>query len=229
MSSLVAKLVRGNATERRAAAVVVASVVLLVGWALGARNATPAYADACKAPNASCFEATKTSAVVVVHVYDPQGTNQAVEPSTGEDLDITAYWNTNTIPCDEDTETATVRVDWDSATDSWVLSNVNLTTNIVDIDLCAAYTLGCSTLSDGHAYGYKLIVDINDPGPTNHHLRQVVYQTTAVDDGNRLNLGSCTLGVSETVNSQTWTATDAGAFGCNYACTESGATMTIEY
>jgi hypothetical protein len=213
------------------AGVLTLGILLGAGTPGGPDTARPVYADACKSPNAGCFgDGTKTSAVLVTHVYDPQSTNQAVEPNTGESITIDVYWNTNNVPCDEDHEQASADVDWNSASDTWVLSNVNLTTHVIDIDVCDVASLDCSTVTDGHSYGYKLIVDITDAyGGDPHHLRQVVYTTTAVDDGYLLNLGTCALGAAQTVNSQTWTATDNGAFECAYNCSQNGTSMVIEY
>ncbi len=90
--------------------------VLSSGILLG-RGATPtAYAATCVGPWAACSlgEPTRTSALTVQHVYDPTSTNQAVEPNTGEDWSITAYWNSNTFPCLDRSETATVSIDWSS-------------------------------------------------------------------------------------------------------------------
>jgi hypothetical protein len=221
-----------------AAAVLCCATLVLgvIGGLSPSKESAPvasAQGAACKAPNQGCtLDPNKTSIVLVQHVYDPASSNQAVEPDTGENITIDAYWNSNAVPCQEHTEQATVRVDWDSATDTWVLSNINLTANIIAIDVCQLSSYSCSTVSDGHSYGYKLRVNVTDPiypGAVQHNLRQVVYTTTAVDDGFLLNLGSCSLGTGVTVNSQTWTATDTGAFECSCDCTQTGPTMTIEY
>ena len=231
-------------TPRSLAWAVLLFAVLALGLAVGAgtpagpATAPPVLAALCQAAHGNCGppppnnDPTKTSAVTVQHVYDPGSTNLAVEPDTGEDIDIDVYWNTAGLSgCAELHETATVRVDWDGTTHAWVLSNINLTANVIDIDICDVSALDCSSVSDDHSYGYKLIVDINDPsqGMTPHNLRQVVYTTTAVDDGSLLNLGSCSLGAGQTVNSQTWTATDNGSFECSYSCSATGPTMTIGY
>jgi hypothetical protein len=113
-------------------------------------------------------------------------------------------------------ETSTVDVDWDSTTDTWVLSNVNLSASVQAIAICSVSGYDCSTVSDGHSYGYKLTLNINHTNGAggNFCLHTVDYTTTAVDDGFLLNLGPCTLGSAQTVNSQTWTTSDTGTFGC---------------
>lgn len=217
---------------------IVVAIVLLGGVLAGHQGTSPAYAAACKAANGACGggDGTRTSAVTVQHVYDPSSTNQAVEPNTGETWNIDVYWNSATGACGEHVETASVDADWDTVTDSWVLSNVTLTTNIIGITVCQLSNLSCSFVTEGHSYGYKLIVDINDPVAVlfvPHNLRQAVYTTTSVDDGNLISLGACTLGAGQTVNSQTWTATDAGAgaggFECAFNCNAVGPTITLEY
>ena len=217
------------------AAVFVAA--LLSGLTLGQRLTPTVQAAVCTPALGACGGGTRTSALIVRHVYDPQSTNQAVEPNTGESWSVVVYWNeAGTGDCRERTETATFDVDWNGTTNQWALSNQSLTTNIVGVALCSA-SLDCSSVSDAHSYGYKLIVDITDPstdGVYNYNLRQVVYTTTAVDDGSLLNLSSCTLGASQTVNGQTWSATDAGTVGtggfeCAYDCNATGPLLTIEY
>ncbi len=183
----------------------------------------------CKYANQVClYDVTKTSTLTVSHVYDPESTNTAVEPDTGESWRITAYWNTPPpIPCFQATETATVDVDWNGS--AWVLSNKSLTTNIVDIQLCST-DMYCTTPTEDHAYGYTVIVDINDPIQFGtHHLRQVVYTTSAVDDGHLLNLGTCSLGNSVSPTTQSFSQTDSGAFECAFDCDASGPSIILEY
>ena len=100
---------------RRFPLVVAGSVsVLLVGLlaVIGHGAAPVVYAATCQAPWNCGIDTTVTSAVVVQHVYDPQSTNQAVEPATGESLSIVSTWNTNVGPnCGTMSETSTVDVD----------------------------------------------------------------------------------------------------------------------
>jgi hypothetical protein len=214
-----------------------ATAALLLGAMIGlladlsVSEVPPALAAVCKAPNGACIPAstTKTSALTVEH----KTTNtEPVEPDDGETWNITAYWNTNSVPCSEMTETASVEVSWDG--DNWALSNKSLTTHIVGIDVCDA-SMECSQDEETvHAWGYKLIVDIRDPAATSFNLRQVVYTTTSVDDGYELDPDVCELGSSATANSQTVSKTDTGPFTliagrCGYGCSVSGATVTIEY
>ncbi len=216
-------------------AVSVGVVVLTLGVVTGyladaPRSEVPeAFAAVCKSANQEClYDTTKTSTLTVSHVYDPESTNTAVEPDTGESWSIAAYWNTALpIPCFQWTETATVDVDWNGR--AWVLSNKTLTANIVDIQLCST-DMWCTNLSEDHTYGYKLIVDINDPDLSiNGNLRQVVYTTSSVDDGHLLNLGPCSLGSSVSPTTQSFSETDSGAFECGFDCDASGPSLVFEY
>ncbi len=215
-------------------AVSVGVVVLTLGVVTGyladaPRSGVPeALAAVCKAPNQNCqMTAYKTSTLTVSHVYDPESTNVTVEPDSGESWSITAYWNTNSPPCAEMAEVATVDVDWNGS--AWVLSNTTLTANITAIDLCST-DMWCTNLSEDHAYGYKLKVKLTDPVPGGpFHLRQVVYTTSAVDDGFLLNLGSCSLGSSVSPTTQSFSETDSGGFECGFDCDASGPSLVLEY
>jgi hypothetical protein len=176
---------------------------------------------------------TRTSALTVEH----KDTNtDPVEPDDGETWNITAYWNTLLpLPCYEHTETASVEVSWNGT--AWVLSNKSTTVNILQIDVCDA-NMECSQDEETvQAWGYKLIVDMNavyNDRNGAHHLRQVTYTTTSIDDGYELDPEQCTLGSSLSPDSQTVSKTDTGPFTwisgrCPYGCSVSGATVTIPY
>ncbi|MFQ5517221.1 MAG: hypothetical protein ACE5E8_06570, partial [Acidimicrobiia bacterium] len=140
--------------------------------------------------------------------------NTPVEPDDGETWDITAYWNTATAPCQQYTETASVEVSWNGT--GWVLTNKTTTTNITAIDVCDLDT--CSA-EDTHSWGYELRENIVDPvtvGLPVYHLRQVVYTTTAEDDGFELDTANCTLGNAVSPDSASYNATDPGPFECAY-------------
>ncbi len=123
---------------------------------------------------------------------------------------------------------------------AWVLSNVDLTDNIVDIDICTTSD-SCSGTSGTHAFGYKLIVDVNDPEiGTNFNLVNVKYETTAIDDGdiivfdNGPTITCNSLGAAVSPTSQTFTAFDNGPWNssrCAYNCSTGGSSpsMTITY
>lgn len=112
---------------------------------------------------------------------------------------------------------------------AWVLSNKTTTTNIVDIQVCDEDT--CAE-EDTHSHGYRLYVKVNDPYwylSRRYNLRQVVFATTSVDDGYELDTTSCTLGDAVTATSQSFSATDSGAFECGYDCDNNGTTLSITY
>jgi hypothetical protein len=212
-------------------------LVLTVGLVAGfladfsASEVPAVFAWACQPANGACVpsSATKTSALTVEH---KKTNTDPVEPDDGETWNIVAYWNTNTGPCAQYTETASVEVSWDGS--DWVLSNKNLTTNIVSISVCDA-SMECSHDVDGdHAWGYKLIVAINDPLAAGFNLRQVVYTTTSVDDGYELDTDTCELGSSVSPTTQSFSQTDTGVFTlvggrCPYGCSVTGASVTIIY
>jgi hypothetical protein len=187
------------------------------------------HAAACKNPNQTCThpDLTKTSVLDVAHAKSYGEYVVPVEPDTGESWSITAYWNTEDVPCAERSETATVDVDWTGS--SWALSNKSLATNIVDIGLCPLASLSCTSVGS-HSGGYRLVVDVRDPAVAIYNLRQVVYTTTSVDDGYLLNLASCTLGSDVSPTSQSFSQTDSGSFECELTCsTITGPSLTIAY
>lgn len=205
-----------------------AFAVLLAGFLAATPQGTEiVYAAACKASNGYCPPDVRTSAIDVTHVVPGGGaTDTPVEPDDGESWSITAYWNDTVYPCSEHYETATVDVSWSGT--AWVLSNKSTTTNITDIQICNEDT--CAEV-DTHSYGYRMYVELNDDLAlgTTHHLRQVVYTTTAVDDGAELDASACTLGTSVTPDSQTFSATDSGSFECYYSCDNAGTSIRISY
>jgi hypothetical protein len=219
--------------NRKLAVLLVSAAVLLLGAGIlaGAASDVPlVHATACAAYNGWCGSFFRTATVDVTHVV-PAGGGQAydmpVEPDTGESFNITAYWNTDTTPCVEHSETASVDVSWSGT--GWVLSNKTTTTNILDIQLCDEDT--CAE-EDTHSYGYRLYVKVADPlflPIRRHNLRQVVFTTTSVDDGYELDTTSCALGAAVSPTSQTFSATDSGTFECGYSCSNSGTTLSITY
>jgi hypothetical protein len=230
------------------AAMMVAALTFGVLAGLPAGDVPPAYAAVCKDAEARCDfpdDVTFTSALEVGHHTAPSylGTSTVVQPDDGERWSIKAIWNTDDppTPCLEHSETAYATVSWNGST--WVLSDVSLTANIVDIDICEGDTCDAGGGAE-HAWSYKLIVDVNDwvqPDPPNgpfHFLRRVDYTTTAVDDGDLVldptrTQGDCYLGSSVSPTTQSVSAYDAPLewyWGrCGYNCTIAGASVTIYY
>jgi hypothetical protein len=113
-----------------------------------------------------------------------------------------------------------------------VISNEVPTADILDIAICldSSCTSGLTT----HSWKYKLIVDVNDPHTNGSDLRDVRYQTVAVDDGDTLYLCAETGAVSPVSQTNTgwddpggtgdWFSTD-----CTFSCSAVGGSMTIGY
>jgi len=145
---------------------------------------------------------------------------------------LSAEWRT-AAGCSNAFEAATCRVSWNGT--SWVLSNVNLTANIVTISVCNAGS--CTSTGGTHGFAYKLYVDINDPANTvlARNLHEVRYQTTTIDDGRTTTLtglSTCTtLGSTVSPISQTFTQYDNpgdwGDYRCPYQCSTGGSTPSI--
>jgi hypothetical protein len=200
---------------------------LVAGFLAGAPNAAnTVYAAACKGMNIPlCLQGYRTAAVDVQHVVPGGVSDTPVEPDDGETWNITAYWNTAVPPCLEQSETASATVSWNGA--GWSLSNKSTTAHILDIDVCDTNDW-CDT-EDTHGYGYRLIAKVVDPLPLAYNLRQVVFATTSVDDGYELDTSNCTLGSSVSPTSQSFSATDLGAWECGYSCSSSGTSLQITY
>jgi hypothetical protein len=214
-----------------------ASGALVIGLAMTTFSAgpfaPPAVYAACLPPNQTCpGDATKTAMVEVFHATTG-GSPSPVEPNTGETWRIVAYWGPDSGgggSCIDHTEIGYATVDWNGS--GWTVSNTTLTTNIVGIDVCD--TSSCTRESDPGPVpqrSYKLKVNLNDPVTGGgFHLRQVVFTTTAVDDGNVLNTSTCETGASVSPTSQAFGTTDTGAFECSYVCGSiTGPTVTITY
>ena len=129
-------------------------VALTAGFLVGMPDAVPsAHAALCQAYNGVCIHQYRTAAVDVTHVVPGESSDTPVEPDDGESWNVTAYWNTNWLPCHETSETATFDVSFDDAT-GWTISNESLTTNIIDIEIC---TIGNDCAQQyTHSYGYRL-------------------------------------------------------------------------
>jgi hypothetical protein len=223
----------------------------LIGWPgfgpaatlpTGPRNIPVAYAVDCQAANTACINGTTTSLLNVLHqklTYDSESARW-VEPDDTDSWEITAEWRA-APPCDPGDvrfEAASVDVTWSGS--AWVLSNINLTNSIVDIDICTTSDT-CSGTGGTHAYGYKLIVDVNDPDVTQaFNLVRVKYETTQIDDGRLILFDpgptpTCNnLGAAVSPTSQTFVQYDSGPWNssrCTYSCSTGGGSpsMAITY
>jgi hypothetical protein len=220
-------------------------IAVIAGWAIGwdegvpRRDPQPAIASSCHPTNDSCLPGgTLTSVLTVKHEGNDGGNKYNVEPNDSESLEITGSWRTSITGCAEHTETASVDVRWNGST--WVLENVNLTNNVLNIAICTT-TDSCSGTSGTHSWSYKLIVDLADPVSimmVNHNLDEVRYATTSIDDGRLILMDqgptiSCnSLGATVSPTSQTWTATDSPtpsdwSTRCPFQCSTGGSTSSV--
>jgi hypothetical protein len=202
--------------------------------------ALPTVAQAWCGTNDCTAYDNAVSAVTVVHLDPGVTTDTPVEPDTGETIEVTAYWDAKVTAgggcsCVQ-TATATVDVDvsW-SDTTGWsaVCTGCDSVAGpIYRVSVCSVGACGPgATIVNG--WSYELIVDValtNDNCLTNlGFLSHVDYETTSVDDGNLVNLSTCTEGSAVSPDSQTFTTTDS-TFDCVYSCAAaSGPTMTITY
>lgn len=187
------------------------------------------------APN--CGGDTTTTAALTVDHQTTGG--DPVEPDTGETWSITATWSTDVfahLGCtcqDSNTATATADVSYSSSTGWSVTCTSGCGGVIGSIGICEVGQ-GCDNANG--ELGYKLYVDITSQqtnlcnGGNNTYLSKAVFTSTSVDDGITVNETTCASGSSVSPTSQTWTATDNGAFECAFNCTAGpGASVTITY
>ncbi len=233
-------------------AVVVAVVVAVLGLAGSMLTGTvpdvPIAHALCGWAHSCANDPTATSALEVSHIYEvpPDHTSSLpVEPDDGETWNITATWSSDTraVPgcsCKDLLNVAVnATVTWtDGSGWSVTCNGCNANGPIRSVSVCNEGSCGSQTDLD-NGWSYKLIVDIDHtllalpcpvPGPTaNGYLSKVVYTTTSVDDGNVVDVATCTEGSSVTPTSQTWTQTDTGTFECGFGCSASGPTLSILY
>ena len=203
-----------------------------------------AYAQYCGEDDCA-LGTIEVSAIDVIH-YDQINptTVIAVEPNTGEDWEITAYWgSTHGAPeqCDCD-HTATaqvdVAVDWSDATNSWSATCTGCNAfvgPVFGVTICTTYGCG-SGMSINNSWGYELVVSLNEKngttcnGAVDGFLSEVEYVTTSVDNGNQINGLLCSESTAVSPISQAFGTTDSGPFECTNSCgVASGPTVDIVY
>lgn len=131
---------RWSPCRKRSVTFLAGTLAFIVGIAMGwPAPALPVMAfGACQSTHASCGvgDDTKTSVLEVNHatVANPA---DPVLPDDSESWEIHAWWAAaGSGICADVSETATATVTWTGS--GWSLSNVNLTQDIVDIQLCDA-------------------------------------------------------------------------------------------
>ena len=226
-------------------------VVLLVGMVAGAVHgtATPVSAQNC-ALNQACpgADGTVTSSLTVDH-YDivsvgPPEMRMPVEPNNGDTWTVTARYRRDrpvmSTPCDCTTLTYTASVDVTWTGSAWSASCTSgCNAGAGPIRSVSVCTVSSCTSGSTHSWEYELIVDLDNNlaalqcgifGPNGAALYQVDYDTTVVDDGDTIALVDCTESGAVSPNSQTWSASDTGAFECTFTCAAaSGPSISIVY
>jgi len=221
---------------------------LFFGIVVGSVHRPPPVLAACGL-NTECGDfGTVTSSLTVDH-YDIQMIGQAevrvpVEPNNGDTWAVTARYQKQTAPppgtsCDCNTFTATASVDvtWTgSAWSATCLSGCAAGGPIYGVSVCTV-----SSCSSGatHSWEYELIVDVDNNiygvvcnlgGFNNARLYQVDYDTSAVDNGDTINIGNCTEVATKSPTSQSWSASDTSSFECTFTCAAaSGPSVSIVY
>lgn len=220
--------------------------VLVLSFVVGALAGIPAplpnvQAAACGVAVNCGTDATVTSALQVTHT-----TNDAspipVEPDDSETWDIKAVWAVPfgggfQCPCTEINATVSATVNWTGSSWSVSCTGCNNTTGpIRSVSVCAVD--GCTSGFTSHGWAYKLIVDVDDAnvrfctlllGNEPAFLDRVEYTTTSVDDGDKINTGTCAENGAVSPTSQTWTATDTGSFECAFNCNATPVYTGISY
>ncbi len=224
--------------------VVVVILVLLAGFLAGKPTPVPMVYAACGVQPNCGPDQTQTSVLAVTHTSPAGGNDIPVEPNTGETWNITAYWST-TIGAPRDCDCLTPYSASVSATVTWQdqggwsvsCTGCSPSGPIRSVSVC--HVDGCGTQYVDNGWTYKLLVDVDHTGPTywcpvsqtwaSTYLTSVNYTTTAVSGGNLVDVVRCSEGSSVTPDSQSWSATDTGAFECALSCDYDGASVAITY
>lgn len=203
-----------------------------------------AYAQGGCGRNDCSTAVIEVSAIDVIH-YDQIDETEVVpvEPNTGENWTITAYWNqlgSDPIWCDCDAVSNAVvyvAVDWSDSTGwSATCTGCNAFTGPVrGVAICSTYGCG-SGMSIDNSWGYELVVSLDESHGSNcgfgypSFLNRVVYATTSVDDGNQINTLYCSESTAVSPISQAFGTTDSGPFECTFSCgAASGPQVDIVY
>lgn len=163
-----------------------------------------------------------------------------MEPDTSTSWTVKAKYKSKNVGtdcnCTDEVYEATLDVKWDNGTGNFIRENEDGedVSPFIDIDVCGSDI--CGAVVNG--YGYKLAVDvlhtvwINCPidGLVPHFLDQVLYTTTAIDDGYPLQGEPCTQQLtSVSPVTQTVQQGDNGAWVCDNNSCPTGVSVQIKY
>jgi hypothetical protein len=164
--------------------------------------------------------------------------------AAAENWAITAYWLTADddpyCRCEEQSAAVTADVSWNQSTGRWSVTCLGCdSTNgpIYAVNICQGTTCSTGAPAVYHAHSYKLIVNAdltktqNCPPGGNRtlHLDRVMYATSAVSNGNLVNMGDCSLSTAVTPIYASYTNNDGGAFECPFNCSQNGPEILISY
>ena len=206
---------------------------------------------ACGVPLTACALQNQwhVSTAQVYH-YDQVDTHIIpVEPDDIDSWEITSVHSTASgvspvgCRCVDYSASVTADVQWTG--NGWSVSCTGCDGNygpIYDVSLCEEAGCGGSSVPpEYHGWAYKLLVKVADTranmcSGNAAYLTSVSYETTAVDDGDRLDVspGNCQEVAAVTPTSQSWGDTDAGPFNsyrCPFSCTDNndGPQISIIY
>ena len=228
----------------RAVATSSALVIVLAGYLSGVLTPVSPASAACGIAFSNCgADTTVTAAVLVTHgvlLDEDPPTLDPVEPNTSDTWQITPTWSTSQFEagcaCVNITP-VTVQgvVSWSEST-AWSVACTGCAAGgVVSLSICTPYGCG-SAGSMTNSYGYKLIADVAHTRAAtscsmsrNHHLTNVNFTTSAVNNGNVIDLINCTEGAAVSPTSQVWSVDDTGTFECSFDCSQSGVLITILY
>ena len=227
----------------RALATSSALVLVLAGYLSGVLMPVSPALAACGIAFNCGIDPTVTAAVLVTHgvlLDEDPPTLDPVEPNTSDTWQITPTWSTTQFTsgcvCVNVTP-VTVHgvVSWSESTGWSVACTGCAAGGVVSLSICTPYGCGgAGTMTNSH--GYKLIADVTHTitafscsAYRPHYLTNVAFTTSAVDDGNVIDLTNCTEGAAVSPTSQVWSVDDTGAFECSFDCSQSGVLITILY
>ena len=193
---------------------------------------------ACGAIPGNCLSGpnpagSSTAAVVVQHLYEGAEVDFNVEPDDTDTWKVTATHSTIAMgggcSCNDYTSNVTADVTWTGSAWSVNCTGCSSLGPIVNVSVC---DVASCTGAETHGWSYKLIATVaqtrvNQCLANAAHLTSVLFETTAIDDGDTISACREILAVSP--KSQTYSGTDV-AFDCSLACGGvSGPTIQIYY
>jgi len=190
--------------------------------------------------NPACgVDQTVTSALDVHHrVYPGAITDDPVQLNDDELVTITVYWLTlpNIGPCScsqQVSRSVTIQPTLSGSSWSGACSGCNAGGPIYDVVICDINSDNCQSLDND----YRLNVDIDKlfglvpTGPCSMnplYINRVEYTITNVSNGDDYDASHCVVGSAVSPTTNSFSATDFGAFECAFDC-ETGPSLTVTF